>query len=73
MKIPKLADKRLMMMSIKTVFRKPRLTRPRLYNIDMFMLADVIDIRKYPIINEYVPRYFGKKKMLSIKSAEDMI
>ena len=62
-----------MMMRIKTVFRKPRLTRPRLYNIDMFILADVIDIRKYPIINEYVPRYFGKKKMLSTKSAEDMI
>ena len=67
-----LAEMRFIKTKVRIVFIKFRLISPRLYNIDMFMHADVADIKKYPRISEYVPRYRGRKKMLIIKRADEI-
>lgn len=73
MKIPRQEDIRLVKISRKIVFRKLKLTKFRFASIDTFIIADISDIKKYPIINANVPKYFGKNIILNIKIDEETI
>lgn len=46
MKIPRHAEIRFVIKSIKIVFRNPRLTRFRFISIDTFIIAEINDIKK---------------------------
>lgn len=72
-KIPRQEDIKFVKMSKNIVFRKPKLTRFRFASIDTFIIAEMSDIKKYPIISANVPKYFGKKIMLNIKIEEETI
>jgi hypothetical protein len=73
MKIPRHADIKLIINSNSIVFKKLKLIRFRFISIDTFIIAEINDIKKYPIINANVPKYFGRKIMHKIKIEEDMI
>ena len=57
----------------KIVFINFSETKFRFFNIMIFIIVDVVDIKKYPTISAYVPIYFGKKYIDNIRSAEDMV
>ena len=54
------------------VFKKLKLARFLFKSIDIFVIVDTTDINKYPIIMEYVPKYFGKNVMHKIKIADEI-
>ena len=72
MKYPRIAEK--MFIKINTVidFIKLKFTKPRFNSIEIFVIAEISDIKKYPTIRAYVPKYFGKKIMQSINMADEM-
>lgn len=72
-KYPSRAESKLIMVRIAIVFKNSKLARFRFVSIDMFIIDETTDIKKYPKIREYVPRYLGKKIMHNIRIAEDTI
>ena len=56
----------------KSVFKKSNEIKFRFLSIKIFIVDDVIDINKYPIMSAYVPRYLGKKKMHKMRSVDEI-
>ena len=71
--IPRVAEATLIKTRIKIVFIKFKLINFLFDSIEIFIIAELSDIKKYPIIKAQVPKYFGKKKMLKINIAEEMM
>lgn len=71
-KIPRIEEKILIIINKKTVFRKSRFASFRLISIEIFMIDEMNDIRKYPMISAYVPKYLGKNIMLAINTADEI-
>lgn len=69
---PRIDENALINIRIIIVFKNFKFTRFRLSNIDIFIMHEKIDIRKYPIISEYVPKYLGKNIIHKINTAEEM-
>ena len=70
-KKPKSDENILIASIVKMVFKKSKVTSFRFFNITKLSVEDVSDIKTYPIINENVPIYFGRKNMHKISTAED--
>lgn len=71
-KIPMQADNRFITTKLKSVFRKLRFARFLFSSMEIFITAEVTDIRKYPMMSEYVPKYFGKKMIQKISKLEEI-
>lgn len=70
--IPIVAENKLIIIKNISVFKKPKFARFLFISIDIFITAEITDIKKYPIIREYVPKYFGKNTMQKMRTAEDI-
>ena len=71
-KLPINADNIFIIINVKMVFKNLRFTSFLFISIDIFIIEEMRDIKKYPIISAYVPKYFGKKNMLNIKTTDDI-
>ena len=72
MKIPKSDDIKLINNRTNIVFKKLKLTRFLFKSIEIFVIADIIDIDRYPIKTEYVPKYLGKNIIHKIKIDDEI-
>ena len=64
---PRSAENKLINIIKNDVFKNSRLTKFRFFSIKIFIIAEISDIKKYPIIKAYVPKYLGRNNMHNIK------
>ena len=69
---PRMAEKKFINNKTIIVFRNLRFTRFLLNSIEIFIMLDMMDIRIYPMISEYVPVNLGKNIIHKIRIADEM-